>query len=72
MLLWVGAAYFLCMATAHVTDFKAPVLFVYFDVYHALSLISIRMNHLPHLYATIHVTSPHSSLLSNTVEDYHK
>ena len=31
-LLWAGVAYFLCMATAHVTDFKVPVLFVYFDV----------------------------------------
>lgn len=31
-LLWVGVAYFLCMATAHVTDFKVPILFVYFDV----------------------------------------
>ena len=31
-LLWVGVAYFLCMATAHVTDFKVPVLFVYFDI----------------------------------------
>ena len=31
-LLWAGVAYFLCMGTAHVTDFKVPVLFVYFDV----------------------------------------
>lgn len=32
ILLWSGVAYFLCMAAAHVTDFKVPVLFVYFDV----------------------------------------
>ena len=31
-LLWAGVAYFLCMATVHVTDFKVPVLFVYFNV----------------------------------------
>lgn len=32
LLLWIGVVYFLCMAAAHVTDFKVPGLFVYFDV----------------------------------------
>ena len=30
--LWLGVAYFCCMAAAHFCSFKVPVLFVYYDV----------------------------------------
>lgn len=30
--LYAGVAYFCCMAAAHFTGFKVPLLFVYFDV----------------------------------------
>ena len=41
-------AYFLCMATAHVTDFKVPILFVYFDVPSTFYQNKIILPHLRH------------------------